>query len=215
MEPLAGELGYSAEPGVQAPRGYPGFRVQEAGSAYHLAPLLRLSLSRSPALPLRRAPHLCAILVPFFDHIEPACEASLRELEKRGYQVWRVPGYKQIDLARNQMASDALAAGCKETLWIDADTGFHPDAIERLRSQDLPIVCGIYPKKAKRELAIHALPGTKEIVFGAAGGLVELLYGPTGFLLVRREVYESMQTRLSCPSASPTPAERSFPISRR
>ena len=122
--------------------------------------------------------------------IEPACEASLRELERRGYRVWRVHGYKQIDLARCQMASDALAAGCEETLWIDADTGFHPDAVERLRAHDLPIVCGIYPKKNKRELAIHALPGTKEIVFGKGGGLIEILYAPTGFLLVRRDVYD-------------------------
>src|SRR5262249_36732210 len=106
-------------------------------------------------------PQACAILVPVAERIEPACEMSLRELERRGYPVWRVQGYKQIDLARCQMVSDALAAGCQETLFIDADTGFHPDAVEQLRSHDLPIVCGIYPKKAKRELAIHAYPGTK------------------------------------------------------
>ncbi len=42
------------------------------------------------------------------------------------------------------MATDALAAGFQETFWIDADIEFHPDAIERLRSYNLPIVSGVY-----------------------------------------------------------------------
>jgi hypothetical protein len=146
------------------------------------------------------APQQCAVLVPVAERIEPACEAALRELERRGYRVWRVHGLMQIDLARCQLASDALAAGCEETLWIDADTGFHPDAVERLRSHAEPIVCGIYPKKGKRELAIHAMPGTTEILFGKRGGLIELQYAPTGFLLVRQPVYERMREVLALPA---------------
>jgi hypothetical protein len=131
--------------------------------------------------------------------LEPACDRSLRELETRGYRVLRVHGFKQIDLARSQMASDALASGCEETLWIDADTAFHPDTVERLRSHDVPIVCGIYPKKSKRELAIHALPGTEHIQFGVGGGLIEIMYAPTGFLLIRRSVYEKIRTQFELP----------------
>jgi hypothetical protein len=202
VEPLAAELGYEAE------RKGSGFRVQgsevggqrsevmsrESGARDQVSPSLRLSVS-----PSHCAPEKCAILVPVAERIEPDCEKALRELERRGYRVSRVSGYRQIDLARNQMASDALAAGCEETLWIDADTGFHPDAIEQLRAHDLPIVCGIYPKKNKRELAIHALPGTTEIVFGKGGSLIEVLYGPTGFLRVRRDVYETLRRQLALP----------------
>jgi hypothetical protein len=147
-------------------------------------------------------PQQCAVLVPVAERIEPACEAALRELERRGYRVWRVYGLLQIDLARCQMASDALAAGCQETLWIDADTGFHPDAVEQLRAHAEPIICGIYPKKGKRELAIHALPGTAEILFGKRGGLIEVQYAPTGFLLVRRTVYERIRQQLALPVCS-------------
>jgi hypothetical protein len=202
VEPLAAELGYESEGsgfGVRG-SGFSGQKSEVRGQA---------SVSPSPALLLSTSPNRasvaacprskCAILVPVAERIEPACEEGLRELERRGYPVSRVYGYKQIDLARNQMASDALAAGCEETLWIDADTGFHPDAIEQLRSHDLPIVCGVYPKKNKRELAIHALPGTREIVFGKEGGLIEVLYGPTGFLRVRREVYEIIRRKLALP----------------
>jgi len=71
--------------------------------------------------------------------------------------------------------------------------------VERLRAHDLPIVSGIYPKKSKRELAIHALPGTGAITFGGGGGLIEVLYAPTGFLLVRREVYDTLRKQLNLP----------------
>jgi hypothetical protein len=150
---------------------------------------------RVPLAPRER----CVILVPVGGAIEPACEAGLSELEKRGYPVWRVRGYSAIDQGRNQMATDALAAGFAETMWIDADVGFSPDDIDRLRCLDLPLVCAIYPKKGKRELAVHVMPGTKQLVFGQAGGLVELLYAATGFLLVRREVYETIQRELELP----------------
>jgi len=144
-------------------------------------------------------PRRCVILVPFAGQILPHCERALKELERRGYAVWRVGGYAAIDQGRNQMATDALRAGFEETMWVDADIDFHPDAVERLRSHRLPIVCGIYPQKGKRALACHILPGTRQMVFGEGGGLVELLYGATGFMLVHRRVYERMQQKLQLP----------------
>ena len=144
-------------------------------------------------------PRRCVVLVPFAGQIFPHCERALRELERRGYAVWRVGGYAAIDQGRNQMATDALRAGFEETMWIDADIDFHPDAVDRLRAHRLPIVCGIYPQKGKRALACHILPGTRQMVFGEGGGLVELLYGATGFMLVERRVYEQMQRKLGLP----------------
>lgn len=145
------------------------------------------------------SPEHCVILVPVGGHIEPKCEEGLAELERRGYKVWRVRGYAAIDQGRNQMATDALEQGFAETMWIDSDVGFNPDDVDRLRSHNLPIACGIYPKKGKRELAIHVLPGTEKIVFGRGGGLVEIKYAATGFLHVRRAVYETMARELKLP----------------
>jgi hypothetical protein len=210
VEPLAAELGY--QPETIAKSSGPRIEIRSietkrktgqgqalttevSATAVNQSPLP--TQSASPGTPC--APSRCAILVPVADRIEPACETSLRELERRGYAVFRVHGYKQIDLARCQMVSDALAAGCEETLWIDADTAFHADAVDQLRSHNLPIVCGIYPKKSKRELAIHAMAGTSDIQFGKGGGLLEIQYAPTGFLLVRREVYDKMRQQLALP----------------
>ena len=141
----------------------------------------------------------CVVLVPVNGVVEPACEDGLRELERRGYVVRRVRGYAAIDQGRCQMATDALADGFTETMWIDADIGFRPEDVERLRSHKLPLVSAIYPKKGRREVACHVLPGTDKLVFGQEGGLVELLYAATGFLHVRREVYVAMQEQLHLP----------------
>jgi hypothetical protein len=141
----------------------------------------------------------CVILTPVAHHIEPDCDKALRELEKRGYQVWRVWGYSAIDQGRCQMATDALREGFDELMWIDADTGFDPDVIDRLRSHDLPIVCGICAKKNQRAIAAYVLPETEQLVFGEGGGLVELFYGGTGFLYTRREVYERIQKLQNLP----------------
>ncbi len=141
----------------------------------------------------------CIVLVPVGSHVEPECERGLARLEARGYTVRRVYGYAAIDQARSQMATDALADGFDELVWIDSDIGFEPDAIDRLREHRLPIVCGIYPKKGVRALSCHLAPNTPEVIFGAGGGLLEILYAATGFLLTRREVYETMQKKLELP----------------
>jgi hypothetical protein len=141
-------------------------------------------------------PKACAILVPTSGSIQPDCESALQALERKGYPVWRVRGYSAIDQGRNQMATDALAQGFAETFWIDDDVAFNPVDVDRLRCFDLPICAGVYPKKRKRELAAHVLPGTRKMVFGNKGCVTEVKYTGTGFLHVRREVYETMQQRL-------------------
>ena len=141
----------------------------------------------------------CVILVPVGGAIDPGCDDALRELERRGYPVWRVRGYSAIDSARNQMATDALAQGYDELMWIDSDVVFRPDDVDRLRSHGLPLVCGLYAKKSRREFACHFLPGTRQVLFGPNGGVIEILYGGFGFTLTRRELYETMQRQLRLP----------------
>ncbi len=141
----------------------------------------------------------CVVLVPAGGPVEPACEESLRGLERRGYAVRRVRGYAAIDAARNQMATDALAAGFEELMWVDADIAFDPADVDRLRAHRLPLVCGLYAKKSRREFACAFLPGTEQVVFGPPGGLAEIHYCGFGFVLTRRELYETMHRRLSLP----------------
>jgi hypothetical protein len=144
----------------------------------------------------------CVVLVPVGGYLEPECARGLAGLESRGYPVWQVAGYSAIDQARSQMATDALAAGYDELMWIDSDIGFDADDVDRLRGHQLPLACGIYPKKGQRALACHLLPDTNEVVFGEGGGLLEILYGATGFLHTRREVYEKIVAREGLPACN-------------
>jgi hypothetical protein len=141
----------------------------------------------------------CIILVPANYGVEPECERGLVQLERRGYVVWRIPGFAAIDQCRNQAATDALARGFAELFWLDSDIAFEPEAVDRLRAHNQPIVAGIYPKKSQRALASRLLPATREVVFGKGGGLIEILYAACGFLYTRREVYDAIARHWKLP----------------
>ena len=112
----------------------------------------------------------CVILVPAGRHIEPHCEYSLRQLEAQGYPVRRLYGFAQIDVARNRLASEAVAEGFEELMWIDSDIAFEPRSVQRLRSHNLPFVCGLYPKKVEKAWSSQFLPGPADPHAGGGRG---------------------------------------------
>lgn len=137
-------------------------------------------------------PSRCIVLVPIGGYLEPECARGLAQLEARGYAVRAVPRYAAIDQGRSQMATDALLEDYEALMWIDSDVGFDPDAVDMLREHDLPVACGIYPRKGVRELACSVLPDTPRIMFGEGGGLMEIRYSAMGFCFTKRTVYEQM-----------------------
>lgn len=142
----------------------------------------------------------CVILVPVARYVESICDDALRELERRGYPVRRLYGCSAIDLARSRLATEALAEGFEETMWIDADVAFDAAAVDQLRAHALPIVCAVIPRrKTCGGMAVAPISGDRALTFGVGGGLLEVLYGGTAFLHVRREVYTAVQERLSLP----------------
>ena len=64
----------------------------------------------------------------------------------------------------------------------------------------MPIVCGLYPKKLEREWSSQFLPGQKSVTLGEGGGLIEVLYAATGFLLVCRQVFLEVQRQQQLPT---------------
>lgn len=140
-------------------------------------------------------PSKCCILVPSRDGIDPACEAALGELRRRGYHLSIMRGVTSIDQIRSQMATDALDAGFQELFWIDDDIVFNPDDVDLLRSSGLAFVGGVYPKKGEPQLTIRWSEGTTSVVLGEGGGLVDVKYASTGFLLTHASVYDAMQVK--------------------
>ena len=129
-----------------------------------------------------------------------ALRVLARQLEAQGYTVRRLHGFSQVDVARNRLASEALADGFEELMWIDSDIAFEPPSVHRLRSHGLPVVCGLYPKKVEKEWSSQFLPGQAAITMGEGGGLVEILYAAAGFLLVRREVFLEIRRQQQLPA---------------
>ena len=137
----------------------------------------------------RPDPKKCCIMVPSRDGIDQACERGLYELARRGYHLYIMRGVTSIDQIRSQMATDALEQGFERLFWIDDDIVFNPDDVDRLCASELPLIGGVYPKKGEPQLTTRWKPSTTSIVLGEGGGVLEVTYASTGFLLTHASVY--------------------------
>jgi hypothetical protein len=140
------------------------------------------------------------VLVPHLNGIEWECDQALQRLEQAGVRVVRRGGCSAIDVARNEMLSEALHGEAEAILFIDSDIGFEPADALRLLARPEPVICGIYPKKGVRELASEFAEGVKEVLFGPdAVGPYPLKYAAAGFLRLRADVLRRMVAALRLP----------------
>ena len=156
-----------------------------AGSlGYHLEPSRRETTAAAGRVKARKEPDRCVVIVPFRRFIEPACEAGLREVERRGYVVRRVPDDEGIDLVRGRAVEKALREGFDEILWIDSDLEFDPDAVDQLRALDRPLVAAL-------DTRFRPVGRAED----APDWLIERDDAGAGFLLTWREVYLMIRER--------------------
>jgi FkbM family methyltransferase len=96
---------------------------------------------------------------------------------------------------RNQLTAEFLRSDCTHMLMIDSDILFSPDHVARIVSHDVPVVAGAYPKKqeGKLEWVINTLP--QQSTKADPNGLLPVQYVGTGFICVRRDVFEQMRVR--------------------
>ena len=143
-------------------------------------------------------PSRCVVLTPAARYIEPHCDLSLRQLESAGYTVRRWFGGSLVDVLRNRLATQALADGFEELMWIDSDIAFDPSSVDRLRAHALPLVCGMYPTKIECLPTWVEAPGASAAV-AAGASLLEIHYAGCGFFLARAEVFREVQRRENLP----------------
>jgi hypothetical protein len=132
-------------------------------------------------------------------------------------------GYRMNDSlvanARNILTHQFLESQATHLMWIDADIGFNPMDIVSMLIADKDIVCGIYPKKEidwrrvaqavkagvpPEELNSHAGLFAIKLMDSSAGGdyansdgLVEIAAGGTGFMLIKRGVFDALSDDVS------------------
>lgn len=116
-----------------------------------------------------------------------------------------------ITRGRNDLVRLFLERGFDYLMFIDADIGFGPEAVPLLLAADKDIVCGIYPKKEVdwKQVRAAARQGRDDLedfggafVFNMIGsdhahtdeaGCIEVRHGGTGFMLIKRGVFEALK----------------------
>jgi len=139
--------------------------------------------------------------------------AKMREL---GVPVFwaQIMNESLITRARNSLVRLFLEKNLDYLMFIDADISFGPMDVAQLLAADRDIACGIYPKKeidwAKVEAAAgQGKTGLKDyggaFVFNMIGtehaetdpeGMVEVRHGGTGFMLIKRSVFETLADKV-------------------
>ena len=127
-----------------------------------------------------------------------------------------------ITRARNELARVFMESDCDYLMFIDADIAFDGNAVAQLMAVDRDIVCGIYPKKeidwkqveqaaksGKENLAEYAgafvinFPKSDKKFFETdEDGVVEVRHGGTGFMLIKRRVFEKLKKHVPTYRAS-------------
>ena len=93
-----------------------------------------------------------------------------------------------VNRARNSCAAKFLAGDATHLMFVDADIQFRAEDVVKLVSHDKDIVGGIYPQKTlPPKMVVNTLKDGKR-----EGDLLEVGTLGTGFMLVKRIVFEAM-----------------------
>ncbi len=134
-------------------------------------------------------------------------EAAVAAGAGHGLQVkyLTISGLSVLPRARNVLVAGALEGGASQILFVDSDVAFSPQMFARIVTHPEPIVGGVIPSRPvhyaeKPRLLWKTLPEPAKV---GPTGLVEAESLGTGFLRIRREVFEHMrETRISRPYVS-------------
>lgn len=100
-------------------------------------------------------------------------------------------GESPVGRSRNALVAQFLASDCTDILFIDSDLIFSAHQIERIVLHGEDVVGGSYMLKAQGTPRICCNPKTG-ISTPQENGLMEVSYVGTGFLRIRRHVFEKM-----------------------
>ena len=138
---------------------------------------------------------------------------ALAATKKTELQFGTIGNESLITRARNTLVQLFMDGDYTHLLFIDADIAFNPESVFRMLELDEEVTCGIYPRKTinwtKVIKKIKNNPNMKENELLATSleynlnfknpnhiemknGFVEVMDGATGFMLIKRSVFEKM-----------------------
>lgn len=127
----------------------------------------------------------------FFDSLEETVQLFIDS--NIDHVVSVLPGCCYIQVARNKLVQQFLESDCDTMLFLDDDISWKPEDAVRLLNVDKPIVAGIYPIKSNIEEYPMILDADESGKTAIIDGLLTASRVPTGFLLIKREVFEKIR----------------------
>ena len=138
---------------------------------------------------------------------------ALAATKKIELQFATIGNESLITRARNTLVQLFMDGDYTHLLFIDADLAFNPEAVIRMLEYNKDVVTGIYPRKTidwtKVKKRLKDNPDMSEDELLAVSlqynlnvanpekimlekGFIEVMDGPTGFMMIKREVFERM-----------------------
>lgn len=133
------------------------------------------------------------IAVPAYQSVSPATAYALfEESSLIDAEIAVLAHCCHVDDARNILVRRFLDTDCTDLVFIDTDLAWERGALARLLSYDADIVAGSYPTKlAELKFPLRWLeegdPSKDD------QGLIEVKAAPTGFMRIRRRVFEALE----------------------
>jgi len=104
------------------------------------------------------------------------------------FQIDTLSNESNVNRARNSCAAKFLSGDCSHLMFVDADIQFNPQDIMKLINHDKDIVGGVYPQKTlPPKMVVNTLNNGEH-----EGDLIEVGTLGTGFMLIKRSVFEKM-----------------------
>ncbi len=119
------------------------------------------------------------------------CLMNLQAQAPCPIQIVFQPGNFSVAEARNNLAAQFLKTDCTHLLFVDADMTFAPQQIIQLLQRKLAVVGGMYAIKSQEKFEICA-SGPIFNFEVESDGLREFERIGTGFLMIAREVFETL-----------------------
>jgi hypothetical protein len=170
-------------------------------------------MTPDPSAPLRLSPHVPRFEAPirtsgvlfgvpcYGGTMHDACAHGLMETRSRfeklglGFNIVTIRNESLVQRARHHIVAQFLASSCDRLVFIDADIGFTADQVLRLLAHDRDVIGGMYRKKSAEteEYAANFSPDAAGAVpLDEATGALQALHVATGFLAIKRGVFERM-----------------------
>jgi hypothetical protein len=118
-------------------------------------------------------------------------EKKLTGQSKIGSMLGFYAGESPVGRSRNSLTAEFLKTDCTDLLFIDSDLIFSAEQIERIVLHEEDVVGGLYQMKCEGQPRI-CWNHKEGVTTPNEKGLMEVCYIGTGFLRVRRRVFERM-----------------------